>query len=77
MSSYDTAPTDPHTGGKLTFEMWLDQLEGHMRGWDAQWGNLPYLLPLADSTGLDCWREMYDDGMSPLDAFWEDQNAWA
>ena len=75
--SYDTAATDPHTGGKLTFDMWMERLEAIMREWERAWGNLPYKLPLAESTGLDCWREMYDDGHSPQAAFWEDQESWA
>ncbi|MDX2308105.1 MAG: hypothetical protein NW216_07700 [Hyphomicrobium sp.] len=70
--SYDTAATDPHHGGELTFEMWLKRLDDVMRDWQTSWGNLPYILPLADSTGLDCWREMYDYGLSPQDAFWVD-----
>ena len=74
--SYDTAATDPRTGGKLTFDMWMDLLEAIMRDWQTSWGNLPYSLPLADSTGLDCWRDSYDDGLSPLDAFHADQECW-
>jgi len=77
VSSYDSAPTDSHTGGKLTFEMWIEQLESIMREWITHWENLPYRLPLADSTGLDCWRDMYDDGISPIEAFWADQESWA
>ncbi len=74
--SYDTAATDPHTGGKLAFDMWVEQLETIMREWERAWGNLPYGMPLSSSTGLDCWREMYDDGYSPQAAFCEDQQAW-
>lgn len=73
---YDTAVTDPHTGGKITFEMWVSELEGVMRDWEKSWGNLPYVLPLAVSTGFDCWRDSYDDGMSPQHAFWSDQEYW-
>lgn len=74
--SYDTAPTDPHHGGKMTFDLWLAWLEQIMRDWQTSWGNLPYTLPLADCTGLECWRDAYDDGMTPLDAFHADQENW-
>ena len=75
--TYDTAATDPHHSGKLTFDMWIERLETIMGEWERQWGNLPYTLPLKESTGLACWLEMYDDGLTPLHAFWEDQESWS
>jgi len=60
----------------MAWQQWLDHLESIMREWDAKHGNLPYALPLAESTGLDCWRDSYDDGMTPADAFASDQSHW-
>jgi hypothetical protein len=79
MTGYDTAAADPHTGGKLTFEMWLDALEVIMKAWDDKHGNLPYDLPL-ERTGhpgnVNSWRDSYDDGMTPQEAFDSDQTYW-
>ena len=58
------------------FEGWLEKLEAVMREWDKAWGNLPYTLPLSDSTGLECWREYYDDGYTPEATFYDDQSCW-
>lgn len=55
---------------------WIPQLEKVMADWQRSWGNLPYALPLRGSTGLECWRSSFEDGMTPQDAFWSDQENW-
>ena len=63
----------------VTFKDWLASLETVMREWDAKHGNLPYTLPL---TGVDnegnvlCWKDSYDDGMTPEEAFASDRTYW-
>lgn len=59
------------------FAEWLAALERIMGEWDRKYGNLPYALPLKSSTGLDCWREMFDEQMTPQEAFDEDQSSWS
>jgi len=67
----------PVLGRSVTlFSFWVHELERIMQKWDATHGNLPYRLPLADSTGLECWQEAFDDGMSPQEAFDEDRHCW-
>ena len=51
-------------------------LERIMQEWDLVYGNLPYTLPLLDSTGLECWKCFYIDGYTPEHTFAEDQQAW-
>lgn len=58
------------------WQEWLTELERIMGEWDSKYHNLPYTLPLRDSTGLDCWAEFYNDGYTPERAFGEDQQAW-
>lgn len=73
----DTAQDhDNRVADRMFADEWLPALEQVMRDWDTSWGNLPYTLPLAESTGIDCWREMFDNGLLPDDAFFEDQNSW-
>lgn len=65
---------------EVKFARWMKDLERIAADWDAKHGNLPYRLPLSDermSTGTACWRGMYDDGMTPIEAFEEDQAAWS
>ena len=62
--------------GEPTFDQWVTELERIMEEWDSEYGNLPYTLPLKASTGLGCWRESFEDGMSPAEAFASDQNYW-
>jgi hypothetical protein len=62
-----------------TFNQWLDILEGLMREWDAAHGNLPYELPLdraEDNGNVLCWKDSYDDGMTPGQAFDSDKTYW-
>lgn len=61
------------------FLAWLGELEKVMTAWDAKYGNLPYALPLdRDLTAGNnlCWRDSYDDGMTPQEAFDSDQSYW-
>lgn len=62
------------------FKAWLDEFEAIASAWDKlAAGNLPYSLPLDRSEGnsnLLCWCDMFDEGMSPQEAFLEDQRYW-
>lgn len=61
------------------FREWVDKLEEIMRKWDAKHGNLPCGLPLdrdPTSGNLLCWKDSFDDGMSPQEAFDSDQSYW-
>lgn len=62
-----------------SFLTWLLDLEKIMTDWQAAHGNLPYDLPLdLDMTNGNvlCWRDSYDDGMTPQEAFASDQSYW-
>lgn len=62
--------------GEPTFDQWITELE-HVAGeWDAKHGNLPYTLPLRDSTGVGCWHDFFEDGLTPQEAFDSDQSHW-
>lgn len=74
---YDNAPTDPHHGGKLTYEDWrrdllieMAKVIGSEPGTDTD--PMDEALRYIEATGEDCWREMYDDGMTPREAVDED-----
>jgi hypothetical protein len=61
------------------FSTWLDQLEAIMRSWHEKHGNLPYALPLVRDPKCEAvisWRDSYDDGMTPQQAFESDQSYW-
>lgn len=60
-----------------TFDQWVTELEHIASVWRDKNGNLPYRLPLCDSTGLECWRIHFDDDMTPQQAFDSDQSYWA
>lgn len=63
----------------VTFKDWLASLEAIMRDWDAKHGNLPYTLPLTDTDNegnVLCWKDSYDDGMTPEEAFASDRTYW-
>lgn len=63
-----------------TFSEWLGILESIMRAWDEKHGNLPYTLPLTHDENEGnrlCWKDSYDDGMTPQEAFDADQMYWA
>lgn len=68
--------SDNRKADRVFSDEWLPELESIMQDWDRSWSNLPYSLPLKDSTGLDCWRDMFDDGLTPEQAFAEDQLCW-
>lgn len=58
------------------FLAWVKSVETLMAEWDGRYHNLPYTLPLEDSTGLACWHDCYSDGMAPQQAFESDQSHW-
>lgn len=68
--SYDTAPTDPHHGGKITFADYkLMLIEEYMRQrGDTREEATMYVHEVGDQT----WRESYDDGLSADDVVHED-----
>ena len=55
---------------------WIPELERIMELWDSRHKNLPYQLPLEHHTGLDCWQIMFDNGLSPNEAFEDDKDCW-
>lgn len=59
------------------FLRWIVALEAVMLQHEKTHGWMPYALPLAESTGLDCWRGYYDDEYSPESAFSEDLSEFA
>lgn len=59
------------------FMTWLGELEGLMRRHESLHGWCPYDLPLADSTGLQCWHDYYKDGYTARDALNEDLSAFS
>jgi hypothetical protein len=60
-----------------SFAEWIVDLEKIMDGWKEKHGEKPYGDgPLSMTTGLESWRDFYDDGYSPLDAFEEDRTNW-
>lgn len=71
--SYDTAATDPHTGGKLTFEMWKGRLVMELAG--AMQMTIVEARDYVRATGDECWRESYDDGLTPREAADEEAHA--
>ena len=58
------------------FTAFIDELEAVIDDWQSEFGNRPYLKPLARGTGLGCWKESYDDGMSAQEAFDADREYW-
>ena len=59
------------------FSDWIEELEQVMEAWKAKYGERPYGEPtLEETTGLECWRDAYDLGMSPQQAFDEDRSYW-
>ena len=54
------------------FLLWVAELEKEMVAFSRDSGYLPYDLPLAKSTGLTCWHQSYEDGMTPEEAFASD-----
>ena len=60
------------------FPEWIAELERLMAALVARYGHnaVPYTLPLKESTGLDCWYDMFDDCMTPQHALEEDALNW-
>lgn len=54
----------------MTFDEWLTALavEFERIGWGISY---------VERTGAECWREMYDDGLTPVDAVSEEMSAAA
>ena len=62
-----------------SFSEWMDILEKLMGEWDGKYHNLPYPLPLdraKDNGNICCWRDSYDDGMTPQECFDSDKMYW-
>lgn len=74
--AWDKAQLERSESDDAKWQAWITELEGIMAEWDRAWGNLPYKLPLKDSTGHECWREYFDDDYSPERAFYDDQSCW-
>ncbi len=73
--SYDTAPTDPHHGGKMTFADYrLALISEYMR---QRGDTLDEATMYVNEVGDETWRESYDDGLSADDAVSEDLMAGA
>ncbi len=60
------------------FMEWIAALEKIMDEWaySGGEGRTPYGLPLHETTGLECWHDMYRDGFTPQEAFDEDRDNW-
>lgn len=54
----------------LTFSEWIAELE---KDADVIHG---YGVPLAETTGLECWKGFYDDGYTTREAILEDMTYW-
>ena len=54
---------------RTAFTTFIDELEGILDGLKGKHGDRPYGKPLAKSTGLLCWKDSFDDGMSASEAF--------
>lgn len=54
---------------KLSFSEWLHEVDiCAQRFFGGEWKGDPYTV----ATGFECWRDMYDDGYSPADAWGEE-----
>ncbi len=53
-------------------EEWMPQLERIAWEWSVKAGVKFYPFPLSKSTGVECWREMFEDGLTPQEAMDED-----
>lgn len=56
---------------EMTFEEWLKQIDALA----LKRGAVDEGKSYTDMTGHECWREMYDDEMTPEDAWGEEE--WA
>ncbi len=56
----------------MTFEQWKDQLAIELsKTFDLEGGKVDGEQYIKD-TGDDCWREMFEDGLTPADAATEE-----
>lgn len=70
-------PNDLKYAQDEKFMAWIFELENVMQQFDHDFpGCSPYGLPLMTSTGWECWRQSYDEGMSPREAFNSDYQNW-
>lgn len=51
---------------EIEFDEWLALLDGHATVLGGYKGSM------VEQTGKDCWREFYNDGYTPYDAYVED-----
>lgn len=60
------------------FVLWIAQLDQVLADWGKRHceGDHPYGGHIARSTGLECWHQMWVDGMTPERAFAEDRLHW-
>lgn len=58
------------------FMAWIGQLEDVLKEWGRKHGEVPYGLPLSESTGLSCWYDSFRDDMTPQEAFDSDRSYW-
>lgn len=56
----------------LTFDEWLKQIDALAAKF---FGGKSWPQSYTESTGFDCWRNMYNDGLSPNDAWSEEEDA--
>lgn len=71
-----TTDLEPVKSNGITFEAWIVELEAVASAWDKTHGNLPYTLPMADSIGVGCWRDAFEDDLTPQEAFDSDKSCW-
>ncbi len=53
----------------MEFEEWLSELRAHF----AEWGHAGYI----EESGMECWRQAYDDDRTPEQAFDDEMDAIA
>lgn len=73
------ANEDRHGAQDQAFREWLGELNTLMTAWHEKHGNLPYELPINTKANEDnalAWRDSFDDGMTPQEAFDVDQSYW-
>lgn len=46
----------------MTFEKWLEELNTIARAYGFKGA------PIVEQTGAECWRECYDEGLTPREA---------
>lgn len=63
-------PSDEKLAADPVFMQWMKELEADPDIAGA------YGLPLARTTGLECWHTSYADGMTPRQAALSDMDHW-